>query len=114
MSDDDLKARLLKPRLDEGKVAVPGIGEVRIRALSREESLLLHDQKTVLLQERFILRYGVIDPELSFQEVEKWQKASPAGELEAVTTAISRLSGMSEEAERETTARFHGDAGPPV
>jgi hypothetical protein len=93
----DLKARLIKPRLKEDTVAVPGIGDVRVRGLSRWE--VLHDvqkAKGTAATERRILTLGMVDPEMTEDDVTAWQKAADAGEFDDVVTRISELSGIIE------------------
>ena len=90
------KAALFKPRLEEADVKIEGVGTVRVRALSRGETFSVQ-QLTGALQDRKILHYGMVDPKLTEAEAGKWQHASPAGEIEAVTTKISELSGITQE-----------------
>ena len=90
------KAALFKPRLEEDDVKIEGVGMVRVRALSRGETFAVQ-QLSGALQDRKIIHYGMVDPKLTEAEAGKWQQASPAGELEAVTTRISELSGITQE-----------------
>lgn len=88
------KELLFKPRLAEEDVEIPGVGTVRVRALSRGEVLRAQGAKGVAAIERAMLATGMVDPALTEDEAKQWQESSPAGELEPVTRVIQRLSGM--------------------
>lgn len=106
------KAQLFKPRLPEGIVIIPGVGEVRVRALSRLEVFLA--QKIIddeAAHERKILRFGMVDPALTEADAERWQNASPGGELQPVLDRIRQLSKMDDAASKSGVP---GDGGGPV
>ena len=128
--DKDL---LLKPRLAEDDVEIPGVGTVRVRALSRAEVLMVRkatdnadsvDGPRVLVLERKMLAAAMVDPVLSEAEVGAWQQVSAAGELDTVMTVIQRLSGMLDDSAKEAVKEFEaapdaefralpgGEAGP--
>lgn len=108
------KAQLFKPRLEEAEHEVPGIGTIRIRALNHDEAVAIADTKTLPAKQRKILAMGIVDPKLTEGEVGKWQMASPAGELTAVSAAISKLSGMDDEAEKAAVQSFRDEPGAGV
>jgi hypothetical protein len=114
--DDDLKARLLKPRLSEETLEIDGIGEIRVRGLSRGE--VFAAQKTtkgdVMAMERRVVSLGMVDPPMTEHEVEQWQRNSPAGEMEAVSVKINELSGLTKTAEKAAYAEFRDEPGPGV
>jgi len=112
--DDDLKARLLKPRLAEADVDVPGIGTVRVRALNRIEAMHVQSAKGNEAIERRMLALGMVEPAMTEAEVGQWQKASPAGELEAVTEKITELSALGGDADKEAYKSVRGEPGPRV
>ena len=103
---DDLKARLLKPRLNEDTLPVEGVGELRVRGLSRAEALRVQTAKDEEHAERLILRFGVVEPELDDADIKTWQESSGAGEIENVTQRISELSGLGQGAEKEAMQNF--------
>jgi hypothetical protein len=107
------KDTLLKPRLPEADVDIPGVGTVRVRGLSRYEVLLAQKEqpKGVVAYERVMLRFGMVDPALTEDEATQWQKASPAGELEPVTRQIAALSGMGEGADKAQYKSHGGGSG---
>jgi hypothetical protein len=113
--DKDL---LLKPRLAEADVEIPGLGTVRVRALSRAEVLLVRkatdnaegiDGPRALVLERKMLATAMVDPVLTEAEVGQWQQASAAGELEPVTRRIQELSGMLETSAKEAVKEFEAN-----
>lgn len=89
------KELLFKPRLPEVEIDVEGVGTIRVRALSRAEALAAQNAKGVEAMERKILVLGMVDPQVTDADVRKWQDASVAGEIEAVTNCICELSGLS-------------------
>lgn len=92
------KELLLKRRLNEREVEIPGVGTVRVRGLSRAEALACQKVGTsdVGALEQKILHLGLVDPRLTEVEVAEWYAAAPAGEIDPVTTAIQELSGLGE------------------
>lgn len=89
------KEQLFEPRLAEDTVELDGLGTVRVRALSRIEVFLA--QKVIedeAAHERKILRFGMVDPPLTEKDAQRWQEASPGGELQPVLDKIRELSKM--------------------
>lgn len=103
------KEALFKSRLTEEEVDVPGVGAVRIRALSRTEALSLRGVEMPVEElERRLLAMALVDPVLTQEEVRQWQEASSAGELEPITRAIAELSGMETTAPKTAMRQFRG------
>lgn len=80
----------------EDDVEVPGVGTVRVRALSRAEGMLVQQANGTDVTERKILAMGMVNPKLSEVDAGRWQKAATAGEMEPVTQRITELSGLGE------------------
>lgn len=95
------KELLFKPRLPETNVEVPGVGTVRVRGLNRIEAMHVQAANGPEATERRIMTLGMVDPVLTEAEVGQWQKASTAGEIEAVSQEIARLSGMLPDSDKE-------------
>lgn len=106
------KSALFAPRLPESDVEVPGVGTVRVRALTRAE--VMRAQKTAkddpAALEQQVLSAGMVEPRLSVTEVQRWMEAAPANELEPVQEAILALSGMGKKAAKEAYADFRGES----
>jgi hypothetical protein len=111
---DDLKARLLKPRVPEGTVDLEGVGTVRVRGLSRGEVFMTQQAKGVEAMERKILALGMLDPALTEAEVKAWQENSPAGEIEPVSEKIRELSGLVTGADKSGVPGDGDESGPGV
>lgn len=105
------KELLLKSRLEEADVEIPGVGTVRVRALSRAEVLdvqKLQDKGTARMERR-MLSLAMVDPQLTEAEVGEWQQASAAGEMEPVGLKVQELSGMLEGADKAAYKEFESD-----
>lgn len=89
------KADLATPRLNEDDVEIPGVGLVRVRALSRLEAATLPETNKAD-REAHILAMGMITPKMSVTEIKGWQAAAPAGELDPVAQRIGELSKLLE------------------
>lgn len=104
------KAKLLASRLPTEDVDVPGVGKVRIRALSRAEALAgISGDGTPGSFERALLAVALVDPELTPDEVGQWQKASHPDEIEAVVRRVNALSGIGKEAAKAAYKEFEAD-----
>lgn len=116
----DLKARLLKPRINEDTVDIEGVGTVRVRGLSRGEVFALRKAKEAgrlkdeAAWDRRLVSLAMVDPEMTEDEVGEWQDNSPAGELEDVTKKIQELSGMAEGADKSSVEDVRGEPGDGV
>lgn len=109
---DDLKSKLLAKRnntdsgMPEDTVTIDGIGQVRVRGLSRGEVFMMRKAqadggiKDLGAWERRMLHLALLDPAMTEDEVGEWQRVSLAGELEHVSDKVSELSGMSEGADK--------------
>lgn len=95
-------------QLAEEDVPVGDLGTVRVRALSRSEVLAIREAGavSVSVMERKLMAAAMVAPALTEDQVREWQDASAAGELEPVTTALMRLSGISQTAAKEMVRRF--------
>ena len=112
--DEDLKARLLKPRVPEGTVELEGLGTIRVRGLSRGEVFMIQQAKGTQAMERKMIAVGMLDPVMTEAEVGEWQKNSPAGELEPVTDKINELSGLGKKSEKQAMQTFRDGSGDGV
>lgn len=103
---------LLKSRLAERVVEIPGVGEIRIRSLSGKEVAQIPGFKEAVEDgEEFVLTRAVVDPILTPADVRAWREAAPHDELAAVLTEIFDLSGLGEEALKEAARSFRDGPG---
>lgn len=96
--DKDL---LLSPRVtsETDTIDIPNVGTVTVRGLSRWEMLMANKgvkEGDVLTIERRMLHFAMVDPALTESDVEAWQKASPANEINPVMQRINELSGIAQ------------------
>lgn len=103
------KAALKARRLAEEDVELPGVGTVRVRALSRAEAMTVTGKELpVEVMEQKLLSMAMVDPEMSEQDVAEWQAAASAGELEPVTKVVQRLSGLEQGAAKSGVQEVRG------
>lgn len=105
------KSLLLKLRLPEGDVDLPGVGVVRVRGLSRAEAMTVRGLDDPAETERRVLALGMVDPTVTVAEAEQWQKSATHAELETVTERIAQLSGLAEESPKEAYKSVPGGPG---
>lgn len=87
----------LKAVLPEEVIALPGVGDVRVRGLSRSEALSLAKAKDdPQALEMLIVRLGLVEPALSEEECKAWFASAPAGLVDPIVKAVERLSGLGE------------------
>lgn len=109
------KQKLFSPRLPEAEVEVPGVGNMRVRALNRAEVMLLQgmarDGRDAATVERRMLSMALVDPKLTEAEIGQWQNASVAGELEPVSDKVTELSGLDDGAAKQAYKDFEDSSG---
>lgn len=108
------KERLLKPRLAEREVEVPGVGTVRVRSLSRSEVIrmgTLGRDGDFDGAETFALACGMVDPALAEHEAREWRRNASSDEVEPVLEAITQMSALGDDALKEAVHTFRGDPG---
>lgn len=99
------KAKLLANRAGGTQdVEIPGVGTVKVRALTRAEVKACKG-KDDLTQENQLIAAGMVDPVLTPDEVSEWLDNAPAGEAVAVIEAIRDLSGLGEGAQKSGVPR---------
>lgn len=101
------KELLLKPRLAEEDLEIPGVGVVRLRALSRAEAVEARERNRtgdepgdvdVDAYEADMIAMALVDPAMTAEEVARWGEVAPAGEWVLVVEKVRELSGTGEEA----------------
>lgn len=103
------KGDLLKARFGIEDVEIPGVGTVKVRALTRGEALQVQGQEMGIAEmEQKLIALAMVEPKLTEAEVKEWQDNSTAGEIQVVTEVIVRLSGMEQSAPKEAMKRFPG------
>lgn len=101
------KAALLGQTFGIEDVEIEGIGTVRVRPLSRAEALEVRGKELPYDElERKLISAAMVEPALTADEVKEWQAVSPAGQLEVITDAIIRISGMEKAAQKAAYQQF--------
>ncbi len=110
------KDALFAARLPQEEVEIPGVGTVLVRGLSRAELLLAgkHSEAGALVMERHMLHYAMVEPAVSVGDVERWQRAAPAGELQPLVDKVNRLSGIGKDIQKEAIKSLRGGSDPGV
>lgn len=101
------KEALLQKRLGEEDVEIPGVGSVRVRALSRKEAVSIRGvgmEPEVL--ERKMLALALVEPVLTETEIEQWQESSDVGEIGNIVDRIIEISGMEVADPKELMRQF--------
>ena len=108
MSALDKAALLASRNIGTEDVEVGALGTVKVRGLSRAEALSLQGAGPVdvAAMERTLVSLAMVEPKLTEDEVAAWQDVAPAGELEPITDAIQRLSGLAVKAVKAEMQRF--------
>lgn len=94
------KARLFELGLPEEDLEVPGVGTVRVRGLTRHELLLAGNHDKVADAEAHYIAFGMIEPQLTVEEVRKWQRSARSVTFQPITAKIRELSGHGQGAEK--------------
>lgn len=107
------KAALFAERLPRAEVEIAGVGVVTVRGLSRAELLLagkLSDQGAAVMERR-MLAYAMVDPAMSEADVERWQSAAPAGEIQPIVAKVNELSGIGQGADKSGVQSVRNEPG---
>lgn len=106
------KEDLLKVTFGVEEFDVPGIGPVKVRALTRSEALQVKGKELPVAEvEQKLLAWAMVEPALSEEDVKAWQDVVPAGLLEPLVDKIAVMSGMKKEAPKAAYADFRGESG---
>lgn len=101
------KEALLQQRFGVKEMEIPGVGTIKVRALTRGEALQVQGKEMAVADlERKLLSWAMVEPKLTEDDVRAWQDASPAGELQDVVDEIIRLSGMEKAAAKAAYQKF--------
>lgn len=101
------KEELLTASFGVEVVEIPGRGAVKVRALTRGQALEVQGKEMdVAEMERKLVAWAMVEPQLTEADVKAWQDNSAAGELQVVTEAIIRLSGMEKHADKAAVRTF--------
>ena len=97
---------LRKREVSTREVDLDGTGTVTVRALKRGEVIEIRQAATKNgklnedLVDLFTIARGMVDPQLTPDEVAEWAEQAPAGEPAKVMAAIGEMSGYLEGADK--------------
>jgi hypothetical protein len=100
------KEALLAARgLGTESVDVPDVGTVVVRGLSRAEVVALASVGPDAMEIRTIAA-GMVEPSLTYEEVEAWRKEASSDVIRPISDAILTLSGLAEGSRHEAERSF--------
>lgn len=100
------KELLFKAQVSEADVELNS-GTVRVRGLTRGEMHAMNARNAdPLLVEQRTVKTGLVDPELTLDEVKRWYETALAGDVQKVVSAVLELSGMYEGSDKEAYQQF--------
>ena len=76
-----------------------------IRGLTRNEALTAREFGTVIEQDNYLISKGMVEPEMSVDDVAAWADQDTAGLLSAISSRIGEISRMSEGAGKSGVSR---------
>lgn len=97
------REQILARKTGKGKATLPDGSVVSVRALTRDEVLLVQDLE-LADRDNHIISMGMTDPKLSVDDVAAWGGAGDAGDLVAISDAIAELSGLKQGAGKSGVA----------
>ncbi len=106
------KEQLLASRLPEDDLGIPGLGTVRVRALSRAEvrdKLSKAGRSDTAAWEALWLSMSLVDPPLTPEEAAQWRESATAFELELVTAKLGELSALTKQAAKDMYKEFESN-----
>lgn len=107
------KAKLFEDLIPREDIEIPGRGTITVRGLSRIELLLagkLSDEGAAAMERR-MLAFAMVDPEMTEEDVKRWQNASRAGEIQPVIAKVNELSGIGKDAQKEAYKSLREEPG---
>ncbi len=103
----DKDTLLSKTRVVEhSTVTIPGVGDVKVRGLTRAEVIQVQGAEDMGDMERRTLVAGLVEPILTADEVAEWQDSAMSLAVDMVSGTILKLSRMLPGQDEETEARF--------
>jgi len=104
---------LLAPRLPEEDVTLPGVGLVRVRALSRADAVALGEAARSDEEghgfEAYLLAATVAAPAMTVEQAAGWRRSARTGEVALVVRAANRLAALDPDAAKEAYVAFDED-----
>lgn len=113
---DDVKARLMALcAMPEDTIEIPGVGQVKLRGLSRSEVVGLGVQSPDLTQSELfdltvkVVSKSLVEPKLTGAQVDTLMNHVPADVFNILVDTAMRLSGLDEGASKDVVSTFHSE-----
>lgn len=97
------REQILARKTGRGTVTLSDGGKVAIRALTRDEALQVREVGKLRDGDNLLISLGMVDPQLTPEDVAAWGASDAAGDLVTVSNEISALSKMTPAAGKEST-----------
>lgn len=98
--------QLLALTLPEREVNLDGVGSIRVRGLSRQETIAISEATIADDMENRVLAYGMLDPAMTTEQVDEWRCHASSSIIRPALDAILELSGLGPDQQREVESRF--------
>lgn len=95
------KAALLGMSVPTEDFEIEGVGTITLRGMTRWEMIhvfKLEDNRHK--QEQAALRFGIVNPPMTEDDIAEWQKVAPGGLLNEIASRINALSGLGKDASK--------------
>ena len=99
------REQILARKLGRDVVEIDDGETVEVRGLNRHESIAAGEIDDKTERDAFIISCGMVDPQMTVDEVIEWGKNDAGGVLEAVSLRIGELSRMVEGAGKSRVSR---------
>lgn len=76
---------------------IEGVGTLTLRGMTRFEMMLVfkrQENESQLSAEKLSLSIGIVEPKLTEDDIEAWQKVAPGGLINRIAVRINALSGL--------------------
>lgn len=99
------REEILARKLGQDVVELPDGGTVAVRGLNRREAIAVGEVEAGLDRDALLISLGMVDPQLTVDDVLAWGAQDDSGTLEAVSRRIGELSRMVEGAGKSRVSR---------
>lgn len=100
------REEILARKMGRDTVTLPdGSGTVEVRGLNRSEAVRVGEVEAGLDRDALLISLGLVDPEMTVEDVLQWGREDDSGTLEVVSRRIGELSRMVEDAGKSSVSR---------
>jgi hypothetical protein len=99
------REEILARKLGRDVVELPDGGTVEVRGLNRREAIAVGEVEAGLDRDALLISLGMVDPQMTVEDVLAWGAEDDSGTLEVVSRRIGELSRMVEGAGKSRVPR---------